>query len=248
MKYIKNGIVEFLPLKLSRKKFYKSLSGTQFQKYVLFLMDYFQSEYDFYSKLNENESKFKSNPNQNQIKIPKFCSKIEERLDEDLIEIRNLVISILSGTVGGNARNNMRYPTREPIREPIREPTTKSNKNKIKSNKIKNISDDTIRNINTIISYLNEKTNKRFRSETQSYQKLIDDKLKDGYSIEDFKIVIDKKCKEWIGTEFETYLRPETLFGNKFDSYLNASEIKRKTIIDGVEIDVNKNSDILDLF
>ena len=39
--------------------------------------------------------------------------------------------------------------------------------------------------------------------------------------ISDFKTVIDKKVKSWAGTEWEKFIRPETLFGTKFESYLN---------------------------
>jgi len=46
--------------------------------------------------------------------------------------------------------------------------------------------------------------------------------VNDGYKLEDFQTVISKKCAEWKGTDMEKYLRPETLFGTKFESYLNA--------------------------
>ena len=46
-------------------------------------------------------------------------------------------------------------------------------------------------------------------------------------TVDDFKTVIDKKCDEWIGTEWEKYLRPETLFGTKFEGYLNAKTTKK---------------------
>ncbi|MFR6258931.1 MAG: conserved phage C-terminal domain-containing protein, partial [Anaerovoracaceae bacterium] len=52
-------------------------------------------------------------------------------------------------------------------------------------------------------------------------RELIKARLSDGFSVEDFKLVIEKKYKEWQGTEFEKFLRPETLFGTKFESYLN---------------------------
>jgi hypothetical protein len=45
---------------------------------------------------------------------------------------------------------------------------------------------------------------------------------KKGFSLSDFQTVIDKKVSEWKGTDMEQYLRPSTLFGTKFESYLNA--------------------------
>ena len=53
--------------------------------------------------------------------------------------------------------------------------------------------------------------------------------MNDGFTVDDFKAVIDKKAKEWKGTEMAQYLRPETLFGTKFESYLNAPKASRKT-------------------
>ena len=75
-----------------------------------------------------------------------------------------------------------------------------------------------------MIDYLNEKTERtgkeKYSSTSTKTQTLIKARLREKYELEDFKIVIDKKCKEWLGTDMEKYLRPETLFGNKFESYL----------------------------
>lgn len=73
----------------------------------------------------------------------------------------------------------------------------------------------------SIISYLNQKAGTAYKSQTNSYRTFINARLKAGYKIEDFYKVIDNKSTEWIGTDFQKFLRPETLFGNKFDSYLN---------------------------
>lgn len=76
----------------------------------------------------------------------------------------------------------------------------------------------------SIIEYLNEKTGKSFKSTTKKTQSCIHARLAEGFTEEDFKAVIDKKCAEWIGNKkMEQYLRPETLFGTKFESYLNAN-------------------------
>lgn len=71
-----------------------------------------------------------------------------------------------------------------------------------------------------IISYLNEATNKKYRSKTQKTIKFINARLNEGYELQDFKDVIDNRCKHWYGTNMSQYLRPETLFGNKFEGYL----------------------------
>ena len=87
------------------------------------------------------------------------------------------------------------------------------------------INNNILNNIySSVIDYLNEKTERtgkeKYSSTSTKTQKLIKARLREKYELEDFKIVIDKKCKEWLGTDMEKYLRPETLFGNKFESYL----------------------------
>lgn len=72
-----------------------------------------------------------------------------------------------------------------------------------------------------ILSHLNEKAGTNYRYTTTSTQRLINGRLSDGFTVEDFIKVIDTKCAEWAGTEMDKYLRPETLFGSKFENYLN---------------------------
>lgn len=75
-----------------------------------------------------------------------------------------------------------------------------------------------------IIEYLNLKTGSKFKPSTKPYVQAIQVRLKDGYSVDDFKTVINKKCAEWIGTKMEKYLTPKTLFApSHFDQYLNAN-------------------------
>lgn len=80
-----------------------------------------------------------------------------------------------------------------------------------------------------IISYLNEKAGTNYRYSSKKTKTSIHARLNEGYTIEDFKTVIDKKCNDWIGTDYEKYLRPETLFGTKFEGYLNARSKTQQT-------------------
>ena len=73
-----------------------------------------------------------------------------------------------------------------------------------------------------ILAFLNEKAHTAYRATTRKTQALIEARLKEGFTVEDFKKVISNKCTEWMGTEWEKFLRPETLFGTKFENYLNA--------------------------
>ena len=72
-----------------------------------------------------------------------------------------------------------------------------------------------------VISYLNLKAKKNFKVDTASHQKFIKARLKEGYVLEDFKKVVDIMVAKWKGTDYEQYLQPQTLFGNKMDNYLN---------------------------
>lgn len=76
-----------------------------------------------------------------------------------------------------------------------------------------------------IIEYLNLKTGSKFKPTTKPYVQAIRSRLKEGYTVDDFKTVIDKKCREWKGTKLEKYLTPKTLFApSHFDTYLNSNE------------------------
>lgn len=78
-----------------------------------------------------------------------------------------------------------------------------------------------------IIDYLNEKAGKKFKvnDKTKAH---INARVNDGYTLADFRAVIEKKVAEWRGTEMDKFLRPETLFGTKFEGYLNQNETVRK--------------------
>ena len=79
-------------------------------------------------------------------------------------------------------------------------------------------------NIISIVDYLNSKTGKTFRYQTPKTQKHINARLSEGFTVDDFKTVIDKKTADWLKTDMERYLRPETLFGTKFEGYLNEKQ------------------------
>ena len=97
---------------------------------------------------------------------------------------------------------------------------------KVQTNKI-DINDTDNNNIKSIcqevITYLNQVTNKNFNKNTASHHKYIKARLKEGYELKDFKHVVNVMAATWMGTDYERYLQPQTLFGNKFDSYLNRS-------------------------
>lgn len=71
------------------------------------------------------------------------------------------------------------------------------------------------------VDYLNEKAGTKYKTSSKNTTKHIKARINDGYTLEDFKTVIDKKCSEWLNTDMEKYLCPDTLFGSKFEKYLN---------------------------
>lgn len=77
------------------------------------------------------------------------------------------------------------------------------------------------------IAYLNQILNKNYKFVDKN-TKLVNARLKEGYTIDDFKAVIDKKVAEWQNGDMAKYLRPETLFGTKFDGYLNQPIAKKQ--------------------
>jgi len=72
-----------------------------------------------------------------------------------------------------------------------------------------------------IIFYLNEKTGSKYKVSSEKTKGLIKARWNEKFTLEDFKLVIDKKVASWTGTDQEKYLRPETLFGTKFEGYVN---------------------------
>mgnify|MGYP000959972017 CR=1 FL=1 len=80
-----------------------------------------------------------------------------------------------------------------------------------------------------IIDYLNMRTGSQYRHTTKKTRELIRSRWNEGFNLNDFKTVIDKKCVEWMGdAKMEKYLRPVTLFGTKFESYLNQLSVEIK--------------------
>ena len=78
-----------------------------------------------------------------------------------------------------------------------------------------------------IIDYLNYKANTNYRVNNKKTRASINARITEGFTVEDFKKVIDIKSSEWLNTNMQQYLRPETLFGTKFEGYLNQKITKQ---------------------
>ena len=75
--------------------------------------------------------------------------------------------------------------------------------------------------IKEVLDYLNSIANSDYSIHNHKNIDGLNKLINEGYSIDDFKLVIDKKWSDWKGTEWEKYVRPETLFGGNFKRYLN---------------------------
>lgn len=98
---------------------------------------------------------------------------------------------------------------------------------RVKNDPINNTSMNTKSNkdiVGKVISYLNLKTAQSYRPTSKSTQRHINARIQEGFALEDFMAVIDAQNQEWgKDAKMRRYLRPETLFGSKFESYLQAS-------------------------
>lgn len=73
-----------------------------------------------------------------------------------------------------------------------------------------------------VVNHLNNRLGTKYKPTTQATRKLVKARIKEGFTVEDMKTVIDKKAAEWVGNpKMSQFLRPDILLGNKFEGYLN---------------------------
>ena len=91
-----------------------------------------------------------------------------------------------------------------------------------------------------IVEYLNQKCDTSFRADSTKTRAMIKARYNQKFTLDDFKKVIDAKYEQWHGNdEMARFLRPETLFGSKFESYLQEYKTawyddKEKLIAEGL--------------
>ena len=112
----------------------------------------------------------------------------------------------------------------ETTRRPQKDTNNNDNNENNENKNIKNMSSKELDSIpyKEIVDYLNQKANTNYRHTTKKTRQLIQARWKEDFRLEDFKKVIDNKTSQWLNDpKMNKYLRPETLFGTKFESYLN---------------------------
>lgn len=99
-----------------------------------------------------------------------------------------------------------------------------------KKKAVKRINKNTREIAESVIAYLNEKSGSKFSSTSGGNVELISERIAEGYTFADFMTVIDRKIKDWKGSDYEKFLRPITLFNKrKFENYLNTNHAAPST-------------------
>lgn len=101
--------------------------------------------------------------------------------------------------------------------EELETPKRRANNNKPNNNKKNNNQDI----YNAVVDYLNSKAGTHYRASSKATQQHINARIAEGFTVDDFKRVVDNMWTAWKNSEWEQYLRPSTLFGSKFENYLN---------------------------
>ena len=150
----------------------------------------------------------------NYIRNDRYKETVYKEEKQQLIEKENKSYKLVGVSFGIPSGRQEVYQNVDKVETQVR-----LGKDSIGKDNINNVEREEIKDI---VDYLNLKLNSNYKSSSKTTQKHIKARLNEGFTLEDFKIVIDKKYIEWFGTEMQQYLRPETLFGTKFESYLNA--------------------------
>ena len=177
---------------------------------------------EMYFGLNEEVYNELVTPNRNSNKNSDHCSNMGSEyfsnMGSDCYSNMGNNYSINNNKSINNIYNNIYCPAEAELHEEfevVEEKETKKN--------------DTNEVVKEIIEYLNTKTDSNYKYTTKATKSLINARLKEGFTIDDFKKVIDNKAASWKGTEYEKYLRPQTLFSpSKFEGYINEKPYTRK--------------------
>ncbi|MDU5107278.1 conserved phage C-terminal domain-containing protein [Clostridium sp.] len=181
---------------------------------------------------NDKDTHTNSNNNkENNIDIVKDSSATNDTIINDVF---NKGITINEDTIQNNEEDYDNFSDLEHLEHKNEEPlyvnmnrgcaekcSTNNHLLNNSSTKLNNLYNNIKEKVNSIINYLNLKAGAMYKATNSKTINLVKSKLKDGFTVDDFKTVIDKKVKAWKGTLFEQYLTPFTLFGDKFEIYLN---------------------------
>lgn len=149
---------------------------------------------------------------------------------DDTARLNRQAENTVDGEIEENTTKISDYPSTEKTggrksRQADNRPLRNNNNKNYQSKELTSINSSNKTDSNlckAVISYLNEKLGTKYKPNSAINKRLIDARAKEGYSLDDFKQVIDNKCATWAhDPKMSKYLRPQTLFGTKFESYLN---------------------------
>lgn len=184
---------------------------------------------------------------ENKVRHVLNCFKNDQQINQQTSN-RNSLITILNWELyQKNNQQNHQQTTSKPPTNHQQTTTNKNIKNDKNERNIKDIlspgtstgrtekenpsSGTSTDRYKAVIEYLNTKTGKSYRYQSKDTQKHIHARMKDGYVLEDFYRVIDNKVADWKDSpEMNKFLRPSTLFGTKFEDYLNQEQIKNRPV------------------
>lgn len=149
-----------------------------------------------------------------------------EVLDNGAIYMLDIQNFIGNGSSDGDSKRANRRGIADKCPTNVRQMSTRDRDIDRVRERDKDRDKDRDRDTENIISFLNSTTGSKYKASTDKTRRLIAARLAEGFTLEDFKMVITKKAKEWQGTDMAQYLRPETLFGTKFEGYLNQPEVR----------------------
>lgn len=162
-------------------------------------------------------------------KVTRFLSLLEQ--DEMVITERSKNGTLLTLVNYGNyqdSRDNKGTPKGHQ-RDDEGTPTGRNNNDNNVNNDKNEKKDTYTSDIAEVLDYLNSRTGKKYTGKSKAHRQHIVARLKEGFTVEDFKKVIDNKVAAWGHSEkMAPYLRPETLFSSKFETYLNDVETERQ--------------------
>ena len=203
-------------------------SGNEFEgaKWFYKTLEEWQTEFPFWSAMTIRRT-LGSLEKQKIIKIGNYNKKKFDKTKWYTIDYQRVnrrcvqnEQTMCSSCIDGYVQNEQTY-TRE-----YTETTTENNNNVSEEKPSKVVWTDETRHI---IDYLNKRSGKKWSVKTKKTVQLIHKLLDNGFTVEDFEKVIDFKCKQWLNNEeMNKYLRPETLFGGKFERYLNEAPARPK--------------------
>lgn len=156
-------------------------------------------------------------------KVKRFLNELE--IDQQIVQQNNFVSSVITiinyEEYQGDGQQTVQQTDSERTADGQQTDINKKIKN---DNNGKNAKKEDLKDIfpfEEIISHLNEILEASYKHKTEGHRRLIKARWAEGYRLEDFKKVHITKFNEWRNTDLAAYLRPETLYSNKFASYLN---------------------------